>query len=81
MASDIGWGRGGAGKASAGPKVEGANDVQRVESLAERINQLREKKQERPYKATLFALQEILTSKFWRSRSEIVTVRDSLPSR
>ena len=39
-ASDRGWGRGAAGKASAGLKVEGANVVQRVESLAERINRL-----------------------------------------
>ena len=39
-ASDRGWGRGAAGEASAGLKVERANDVQRVESLAERINRL-----------------------------------------
>ena len=40
VASDRGWDRDAAGKASAGLKVEGANDAQRVESLhvAERIN-------------------------------------------
>ena len=38
--------------------VEDVNDVQRVESLAERINDKQEKKQERLYKTTLFALQE-----------------------
>ena len=38
--SDRGWGRGAADKSSAGLKVEGANDVQRVESLAEIINLL-----------------------------------------
>ena len=39
-ASDRVWGRGAAGEASAGLKVEGAKDVQRVESLAERNNRL-----------------------------------------
>ena len=38
-ASDRGWGRGAAGEAS-----EGANDVQRVESFAERTKRLAEKK-------------------------------------
>ena len=52
-ASDRGWGRGAAGETSAGLKVEGANDMQRVESLAERTDRLAERKQENLYKITL----------------------------
>ena len=37
-APDRGWGRGAAGETSAGLKVEGADDMQRVESLAERTD-------------------------------------------
>ena len=59
--SDRGWGRGAAGEASAAAPGLKVNDVQRVESLAERTNRLARKKQERPYKITL-CVARILTS-------------------
>ena len=57
--SDRVWGRGAAGEASAGLKIERVNDVQRVESLAERTNRLAGKKQERPFKTALFVARKI----------------------
>ena len=57
--SDRGRGRGAAGEAGAGLKIVGVNDLQRVESLAERTDRIAGKKQERPYKATLRAARNI----------------------
>ena len=51
--SDKGWGRGAAGEASAGLKVERASDVQRVGHLAERTNRFAQKETRKPYKTTL----------------------------
>ena len=67
-----GWGRGEAGEARAGLKVEWAKDVQRVENLAERTNRLAEKEKRKPLH---YALQEIL-----KRGLEAVAVRNSRPS-
>ena len=53
---------GGAGEASAALKIEGANDVQRVEGLGEGNSQLAGKEASKALQKPHYALQEILTN-------------------